>query len=98
MVELKQLELKNKSVLGIQLLLPNMTMYFIVYQHHILCDESIDVRYLLDRSPTLSIMQVQVARGFADLLSQEIAFVSPRMKRCGIRNWMKGSDALEALP
>lgn len=98
MVEMKQLNLKNKTVLGIQILLPNISVHYIVYQHHILCDEKMDIGRILDRSPTVSAMMVETARCFEDLLEGTVEFVSPRMKRVGIQTGMKGQDALEMLP
>lgn len=98
MVEMKQIELANKTVLGIQLLLPNMTIFMIVYKYHILCDESFHLLHRLDKTPTISGMQVALARRFDDLLDQPLIFVSQRTKREGIYVPMTGRDALEKLP
>lgn len=97
MVELKQLPLGQTSALGVHLLLPRGEFFFIIKDHKVVCDSSINVEEMVKNYPLLWIIQCERANSFASMLDQKIIHCSHEAIKQGVCLSMRIQDALILL-
>lgn len=97
MVELKQMTIEESNALGITVNLPRGELRFIVRNHIVICDESINLEVIVKKYPYLCIIQVQGCMTLEGMLDGIVVNCSKEAIELGVYKGMKVIDVFTLL-
>ena len=97
MVELKQMTIDNTNALGIIVNLPRGELRFIVRNHIVICDESINLEVMVKKYPYLCILQVKDCTTLEEMLDGIVMNCSKEAIELGVYKGMKSIDVFALL-
>lgn len=93
MVEVKSIQISQKSFLGMHLCLPAYPLYLIMSTKAILVQNMFDINYFEKEGP-ISVILTQYAYGYEAMLQAKVIAMNACAKTHGVKIHMSGKEAL----
>ena len=94
MVDVKSIEITQKSFLGIHVHLPHYPLYIIMSTKTILASDMLDIAYFDHVQKPVAVILTNQQQNFDALLEAPVIAMNARAEALGVQRGMRGKEAL----